>query len=233
MPRDRELLIDAYELVYIDAFPNVDERESLPSIIECLTKKTSGWYGLNNYHVLVGVDSQNSPAAIAICDFLANAKVGVVEFLAVRKSFRRQGLGSQILSRASDLLLCDAKTSSNFRFLIAEITDPQTTKINRDIQPRDRAIFWQHMGFLKIDFPYIQPPLSEEKNPVRDLVLLAKPLGIESGTNISSLHLRKIISNYQKWAMGIEDVGTNPFFIEMSSWLCSHNNFSLVSLLPD
>src|ERR1700681_3273837 len=53
-PEDLEILEQFYNDIYIAEFPIRDERESLQNMRNYLRLKASGWYGRNNYHILMG-----------------------------------------------------------------------------------------------------------------------------------------------------------------------------------
>ena len=81
-PADRDLLRAFYTDLFIPAFADADERESLVNIQRYLELKAAGWYGANNYHIRVLLDGGRLVGG-TIADYLAGPNTGVIEFLVV------------------------------------------------------------------------------------------------------------------------------------------------------
>jgi GNAT superfamily N-acetyltransferase len=205
-PQDVETLRAFYEGVYVSQFPVVDERESLKNMAEYLRLKAGGWYGRNNYHVLLGFEGDH-PQAGSITDYLAAANAGVIEFLTVADGLRRNGLGRRLLDATEQLLADDAaKNGRALDCIVAEMEDPfRQTAAEDSLDPFVRAAVWDRFGYRKLDFPYIQPALSDEQSAVTNLLLLVKARRPEYQRGIPSTVMKSILAEYMRWAMRIGD----------------------------
>jgi GNAT superfamily N-acetyltransferase len=175
---DRALLRRFYDDVYTPEFPDPDEKESLANIERHLELKAEGWYGDNAYHVVV-VESGGAIVAGAIADYLVEPNAGAMEFLVVTPSSRGQGLGRRLLDWTEALIAADAQRAGRPGpdFIVAEINDPFRVDLAADnLDPFLRARVWGGWGYRKLDFPYVQPALSEAQRPVHHLMLAVKPL---------------------------------------------------------
>ena len=74
-----------------------------------------------------------------------------------------------------------------------------------------RALVWHRWGYGVADFPYVQPALSADQQPVRTLLLMAKPCGPADGPpspGASSVPVELLIAalhEYLRWAMRIAE----------------------------
>jgi GNAT superfamily N-acetyltransferase len=204
-PADLRLLHDFYAKIYVPEFPDANERESLENMCEYLRRKRLGWYGANNYHILIAkVDGQ--PVGCAIADYLAEANAGAIEFLTVAPPWRGRRIGSELRNRTEFLLAADsARTGAALDYIVAEMNDPFRTPPGTDnMDPVARALFWHRWGYRIIDFPYVQPALSPGQLPVETLCLIVHIRDRLPQERIPVPRLLAIIAAYMKWAMRIE-----------------------------
>lgn len=204
--QDRELLRDFYQELYVIEFPDPDERESLENMERYLELKTQGWYGKNNYHITIGIQD-GKPIAGVIADYLAEANSGVIEFLVVAPEFRHRKIGKAILEITESLLLADAKQhlGRNLDCIVAEMNDPfKTTSVRDNVDPAKRTLIWKQWGYDGLDFPYIQPALSNSQQPASNLLLIAKIFRETWSQSIPSVIVKAIVHEYLRWAMRIE-----------------------------
>ena len=216
-PADRDVLRRFHRGVYGAEFPDPDERESLANIERYLELKTAGWYGDNNYHVLI-VESEGEIAGGAIADFLAEPNAGVIEFLVVAPGWRRAGLGRRLLDRTEEAICLDARRIGRPApaWIVAEINDPFRIDLGADsLDPFLRARIWGQWGFRKLDFPYVQPALSETQRPVHHLLLAVKFVGERGDDAVPSPALLATLRSYLRWAMRIENADANTEYRAM------------------
>jgi GNAT superfamily N-acetyltransferase len=203
---DVATLTDFYTTLYVREFPDPDERESLANIIDYLGRKARGWYGNNNYHVLLAwLDGRLVGGSIL--DYLAEPNVGVIEFLLVAPGERKCGIGRQVLARTEQLLDEDARrlTGRALDGVVAEMNDPLATRNARDnLDPTARALIWDRWGYAGLDFPYVQPALSADTAAVTELILIAKPLRPDWSAALPSTTVLRFVHEYLRWAMRIE-----------------------------
>lgn len=74
-PDDLSVLAGFHGTLYVSLFPDPDERESLENMAGYLRLKGHGWYGENNYHIVLAFDGELLAGAV-IADYLAEPATG-------------------------------------------------------------------------------------------------------------------------------------------------------------
>lgn len=218
------LLERFYESLYVPEFPHPDERESLDNMLGYLRKREAGWFGKNDYQILLVLEGE-TPIAGVIGDYLEAPDVAVVEFLVVSSERRGRGLGRKLLVAFEDAMKASArKAGQNLFAVVAEMNDPYRWTPHVDnLDPFTRAAIWHSWGFGRVDFPYVQAALSAGQRPVTTLMLIAKLFGQTSpasaGTTIDPRTVKLIVHEYMRWAMRVDEPGHNPEFLEMARFL--------------
>jgi GNAT superfamily N-acetyltransferase len=205
----------------------------LENIREYLWKKRSGWYGLNNYHVLT-LYQDDVPVAVAICDYLAEPNTGIIEFLTVNAKWRKQGAGRAILDWTETVLRQDAvRAGKDLDWILAEMEDPLLVKWQGEgMDPVARASIWDLWGYAKLDFRYLQPSLGPGKKAVEHLLLMGKAMRESGQKQISNTVLLQALRGYMRWAMRIEEPEKNPEYVRIEEELEGDDSTSLIPLCP-
>lgn len=229
---DVKVLRGLYESVYVQEFPDPNERESLQNMEKYLTKKKpSGWYGKNNYHIVVAeLDGQH--VGLCVSDYLSKANVGVIEFLVVMPQERGRKIGRRLIDFTENLIVADSRRSngSDPRGMLAEMNDPFRIDLRQDnFDPFDRAEIWHKWGFKYLHFRYVQPPLADGKAPAEHLILLCKPRAAPFDS-WSSTAVQEALRDYLIWAMRIPDPEGNPQFQAMKWQLEKMKHVNLLAL---
>lgn len=231
-PEDLALLGRFYTSLYVAEFPDPDERESLENMERYLRLKSEGWYGQNNYHILI-MNAGDDLVAASISDYLADANAGVIEFLVVALPWRRRGIGGKMLAWTEETLAADAHRHSGkpLACIAAEMNNPfREGTVADNLDPFDRAVIWTKWDYRVIDFPYVQPALSENQQPVTHLVLTAKPMQPDFRTSLPAETVRKLVYGYLVWAMRIEAPEACANYQEMSDYLAHRDTVPLIAL---
>ena len=227
-PDELALFRAFYADVYVREFPDENERESLDNMLEYLHKKQAGWYGANNYHILMAVMG-GQPVGCAIADYLAGPNTGIIEFLAVGTEMRGQGYGQALHRGIERLLAADAAIALDY--IAAEMNDPfRTDPASDNMDPFQRAMIWHRWGYRVIDFAYVQPALSDTQDAVGNLCLI---LRVRDGMDqdwIATDRLLGIIAGYMRWAMRIEHPEQNSEFADMARRLANQDRVRLRDL---
>jgi GNAT superfamily N-acetyltransferase len=218
---DLELLDRFYRDCFIPEFPDRNERESLENIKEYLHRKEAGWYGNNNYHVLVMLDG-DKPIGGSIFDYLVEPNAGVIEYIIVQPDLRGRGYGGRLMEQTERLLHEDSEKSRGRRldWIVGEMDDPYLTlspayRFDPFIRPR----VWDKWGYRMLDFPYVQPALSSDREPVDNLLLAVKTCSDRFADAIPSTDVSTLVREYLRWAMRIEMAEENREFEEMTRYL--------------
>jgi GNAT superfamily N-acetyltransferase len=219
---DRAVLGAFYDELYRPEFPDPDERESLSNIERYLALKAQGWYGANNYHVVLFFDEAGRCVAGSIFDYLAGPNAGVIEFLVVARRQRGRGLGTRVLERTERVIADDARQRAGVppACVVAEINDPCLAGGAEDsLDPFVRARIWSRWGYRRLDFPYIQPALSPTQRPVRHLMLAIKSIAPEYRRRVPAPLVAHIVREYMRWAMRIPEPERAAEYLEMRATL--------------
>lgn len=228
-----ERLTAFYAGLYTSEFPDENERELLENMIHYLSLRADGWYGLNNYHILLLENETGNIIGGIIADYLARSNIGMIEFVVVDHSLRRAGLGKRLLEECEARLQRDAVRAGNtgLRGIAAEVDDPyQLHDTNEHLDSFDRMRIWSKLGYSLLDFPYVQPALSENLSPVKGLKLMFKPIATEIDNHIPSLWVHDLVADYQIWAMRIPNPEQHPVFAIMATHLASKSNVALLDM---
>lgn len=218
-----------YRERYVAAFPDPDERESLANMRHYLALKAAGWYGPNNYHVVIA-EVDGEPVGGVVFDYLAAPNAGVIEFLFVAGAFRSSGLGRALLDEAISILRDDARARRGRRLtaVVAEMNDPFHRPATPDnLDPFLRAAIWGRWGFHALGFPYVQPALSAGQQKVEGLLLIVRPLVRVAPAGVRSSWIAAVVADYLRWAMRIDDPTAHPDYRAMVDYLAARPRIPL------
>ena len=221
-----------YRERYVRAFPDANERESLANMKRYLRLKARGWYGKNNYHIVVA-ELAGRPIGGSVFDFLARPNAGVIEFLFIGGRYRGRGFGKALLDETTRLLRRDsrARLGKPLSAIVAEMNDPFRPAATPDnMDPFDRCELWGKWGFKRIQFPYVQPALSARQRPVDCLALIAKRLDDPSASSCSAAWVAAVVREYMRWAMRIPDADRNAEYRAMAAYLERRRRIPLMPL---
>lgn len=210
-----------YEALFTPGFPDPDERESLPTLQQNLVNVAAGTYGLNNYHIVLGLDERQRPVAACIADYLYESNCGAIEYILVDEARRGEGLGRAIHEHTERILLEDARRvgRDNIEAMMIEINDPYRAPPELDnADPFDRLLMWHKWGYQRLRFPYEQPALSEEQAAI-DYLLLGVSVRNPGLTNgFPSALACQLVTDYLVWANRFDAFDTDPFYRAMADY---------------
>ena len=199
-----------YTNIYIDVFPDENERETFDNIL--LYLKKAGNSQDYKYHIVLAKDEAGKVVGGCIFDYFKNTNSAVIEFLAIRTDMQSSGVGTFIFKKVKNILLEDAfeVNKKQLEYIFCEIDSPEYSKANI----KKYLYFWAKNNFKKLDFSYIQPALSENQDSVNGLWFIVSPqLNLES--EIDKKTVLNVIKDYMKYAMSIENPENHKDFIKM------------------
>ena len=225
------LLRRFHDEAYVAQFPDPDERESMAQMARYLKRKAQGWYGPNNYHVLVALRG-DAPVGGVVLDYLAEPNCGLIEFLFVLPNARGAGLGTRLLKGGLRLVRADARRSGKrLNAVAAEMNDPLRRPAKPDnMDPFARAAMWGHWGFQKLLCPYAQPALSSEQGAVDYLTLIVRPLMRPRAESVPAGWVLCLVAEYMRWAMRIRQPTRQREYQALGAFLAQHRRVPLLPL---
>ena len=212
-----------YVGAYSDAFPNEDERESLPNLIRYL--KESRRSGKWDFRILLAKDRDGLVTGGVVFDYFRDTNSIVIEFLCVDREFRNRHVGTalwlQTLKVADTLALKHGKRKAEHVF--CEVDSPAIRQDN-DLS---HLAFWRNNWFGKMDLEYVQPSLGDGQKPVHGLWLLGLSRSASSRDTMAKSIVEKTIWNYLHYSMGIVSPEKDESFKAMQTQLSGRDRVSL------
>lgn len=212
--------------IYTEAFPNDDERESLPNFLRYLkdSRKSRDW----DFRVLLAKDGDGVVVGGIVFDYFRDVNSMVIEFVCVDKTRRRMQVGRRLWREA--LRTADAFAAKQGKKGVAcvfcEVDSPAIS--------HDKAVghlsFWRDHGFGRLDFDYVQPALAEGLHPVEGLWWIGFSRSTAHPGTVDSRLLEKVLHHYLHFAMGIRDPGSNPQFNAMKRQLSERPSIPLIPI---
>jgi GNAT superfamily N-acetyltransferase len=224
--KDRFSLLLFHRGTYTDAFPDADERESMKNMWKYLKLKRDGWYGKNNYHIVLAKMDGRTVAG-RIFDYLDRPNVGVAEFRCVAPAFQKQGVGKRLWDHTDNLLIQDAIRAGHETcdYVVGEINDPLTYVSKSGLEGKEKNLgrmqSYAKNGWCVLDFTYMQPALSHDQEAVPGLKLILRvPLNAHIvPDSVSPSLVKDIVHEYMRLAMRIDDPKQNQTYKEMAAEL--------------
>lgn len=226
-------LSEFYHGVYTEEFPVADERESLENMENYLRLKAEGWYGKNNYYILLLVDGDGTVGGGVVADYFDRSNVGVIEFVVVDPARRGQGLGKVLIEGIAEHFREDSRRAGylSLNAVCGEVNDPyRKCDVPDHLDGFARMRMWDRFGFRLLDFPYIQPALGEGQSSVLGLGLMFRPERDELKHQVPAELVEHIVADYQIWAMRIPEPDGEADFQKMQGWLRARASVGLLDM---
>lgn len=156
-------LAQAYSEIYIPAFPDVNERESLEQIHGLMNGAVPGVQAIVN---IAGNNlTSNGPdrvvKGIAVAYHFHPEHVGLLAYNAVCPKAKGEGIGKILVhSRIESLKQLSANQNASLRGVFVECHDPAVIDAKNDVMdPSARIRLFTSWGAREVPFNYVQPPL--------------------------------------------------------------------------
>jgi len=228
LPNDKSTirsLGEFYTQIYMECFPDPDERETFDSMLGYL--KDAQKAKQYSYHIVLAKDENENVVGGAIFDYFNATNAGVIEFIAVRTDAQSCGVGSQLYRHVLLMLFEDAYKNKKQQLsnLFCEIDSPQYSKTSI----KKYLYFWRKHNFRHLDFDYIQPSLSASQQSVTGLWFTVAPqLG---QAKISGDYVLQVLHDYMKYSMRIKDPKQHPDYKAMEAQLASMDQIPLLPII--
>ena len=209
---DKESLCDLFEFytkIYEESFPK-DERESFENILYYLKKNTP--QDKYRYHITIARNSDNEIIGGAIYDYFSSINSGAIEFIVVTKDNQSAGIGTKIYNHIVKVLSIDSHEFgyNSLNRIYCEIDSPSAAS-NKE---KKYLYFWNKNNYKRLDFNYIQPSLSSDKNSVYGLWLVTSNISAKED-EVKKEELIEFLRCYLRYCMQIDNPDENKIFIKM------------------
>lgn len=170
--RYEQLLLEFEQNIFINAFPDPDERESFADDIIPRIKDSNNPL-LRSYCVLV-LDENNQAIGGLVADWYPKCKSLELIYITVDPSRREAKIGGNLLNKGIELIQSALREREEATEAIFLEVDIPTTVLDapNSMDPISRLKVWDAWGAKRIPINYTQPPLSEGKQPVSNLMLM-------------------------------------------------------------
>lgn len=213
-----------YTEVYMDCFPNDDERETFDNLITYLRngEKATDY----KYHILLAIDENDEVIGGGIFDYFNDTNAGIIEFLSVRSDMQTSGIGTQIYKKIYAILSADAYNNGKKKLsnVFCEIDAPEYSKAS----VKKYLYFWNKQGYKHLAFSYIQPSLSPMQESVDGLWFAVANF---SGENVTGNYVLQVIYDYMKYAMQIDNPYENLEYKKMKQELSNREKIDTLPII--
>ena len=155
---------EQFKKLFVESFPNDDERENPDDIISRIKNPSRGVYSI----VLLALNAENDDViGAAVADRYFSSKLSEIIYIFVRKGCRNTGIGGEMCSMMLGILGGTA---------LIEVEDPdkEQPECRQEMPLNERIKFYERFGIEDCVKNYHQPPLSEGKKWASNLKLCSK-----------------------------------------------------------
>lgn len=199
-----------------------DELERLEILAKSLSKPEAVLY--SNHLILIIEDRDNHENKNIIggisCEYYPKSNCALMTYIAVNPLFRQYGFAKILVSHVLDSMNYESiKIGYDKCHALYLETNSDKIDSNKDVMdPAIRRKILYNLGFRILKFNYIQPPLSINQNPCKDLLLAVHESYVEDINNrnigIKSKYLLKFIEEFFNVLIGDNPV-VNPDLISI------------------
>jgi len=223
--------------VLVEAFPDPYAREDIPILRRNLGEGswTSGGE-ICKYHFIAVCGNNQIVGGVSFYFFSFGAyALGMGSYLAVKKEFCRDGIGTKLIGIRDQILFKDTqKFNCCLKGLVIQVNDPNLMSIEEikqdSMDPWKREMFWKHHGYRKIAFNFIQPSIREGDPPVEYLSLHIYPYcpQWENMRQISRVDLQDVVYCFIRCTGTVGPSEADPSYLRMKSELAGQEHFQIL-----
>ncbi len=226
-----------FHSVLVEAFPDPCGREDI-EILKRNLQEGSWIRGdeVCRYHLIVARWKGKVVGGTSFYFFSSGRRaLGMGSYLAVKKDFRRKGIGTNLIAARNEALSRDSRElNCHLKCLIIQANDLElmsAEQIRHDsMDSWERERFWRQRGYKRISFNFIQPPIREGEPPVEYLSLYMFPYcpQWENMERMSRADLRGIVECFIKCTGTPGPPEADPSYLRMKSELAEREYFQIM-----
>jgi GNAT superfamily N-acetyltransferase len=216
--------IDDFYLVYLEAFPDEDEREDWSDIAARICNPKS------SPRTFIFFDDLYPSAGGIIADYYPQLGVVHLIYIAVKPDHRGKGIAKRLIKELLPMAISQLQSIYGFEVqaILFESNIPWLTTKDA-IDPYKRLQIFEHLGAKAIPIAYTQPALTEGKKNVENLFLLSFPIDQQTQRTINTqLLIDFLFAFYQ--GLGINEPLKDHTFLRMQNELLKISTMNKVTL---
>ena len=232
--RDR-ILKDFYDNFLQVIFPHADQLDSLEVIQEGLLKGDH-----ETPHSFLRVDvlfEGERMCGGVVYEFYQHSACGLISYFCVDKLDRAKGLGSLLVNSASREIHSVARSCGfdHANAIFMETNKARGPNHGEESSHTRRYELFDRLGFKRVKFPFVQPPLGEGKNPSDTLYLTVcteQPNSlqmIDGQWKMPAALLEKWMKEY--WCSVKDDMESTQDFKKMAAFFKGQEYLDIIPLL--
>ena len=214
---EQVLLVNSFKEIYINAFPDINEREDFEVIIRRIFYDKQP----NEPHSILILTTTNgkNPEVTGglIADWYENSKAIHLIYLVTAEKYRGKGIAKKLINEGVTAIKqwIEKEKKIEIRNVFFESNNPEKTK-NDNFDTIARLEIFSQIGAKWINIPYVQPALDTKKREVDNLYLLSFTQFNVKGDKIPKV---EIIAFLKDLYLSLGQSDKNKSFIRMQKVL--------------
>jgi len=216
--------LDAFYAVYLEAFPDEDEREDWDDIAARVCNPEA------SPRTFIFFDTIHPSAGGIVADYYPNIGVVHLIYIAVKQQERGKGIAKRLIKALMPVAHRQLQSIYGFevRAILFESNIPWQTQTDA-IDPSLRLQIFEHFGAKAIPITYTQPALTEAKKNVDNLFLLSFPIDAQVHRSLDTQLLLDFLSAFYI-GLGILDPRKDHAFLRMQNELLKISMMNKITL---
>lgn len=209
-----EYFKEYYDNIYQKCFPIRDEAETPENLLYYLSNPDPNCICTL---MIVRQLETNEIVGGSIFNYFKEYNIGIISYISIREDLQSHGLGTILYNRIMEQYDYQSQLNNHDKvyFVFGEVENNSDQKVFN---------FYNKFKFKKLDFHYIQPPLSPDKNAVNNLWFIANT--VDNEMELQKEDILHSIHAYMKYCMQISDPNSNQYYQEMQIEILSKDKIN-------
>ncbi len=226
---EHESIIEKFFSLYLNNFPDPDEREDPQIILGRITNQTERLFSPATTLILA-INETSDILGGSIVEYYSESQCILLTYIVVAPESRGQGIARKLINQGIPRLITQKKIEVEAVFFESNI--PGKTKVD-SFDPWQRYQVFSRMGAKWLDISYTQPSLDRNKKRVYNLYLFIFPHLTGKINRIQKNTLLKFLDVFYR-ELGVEDPRSDTDFVKMQKKIkiISENDFIYLKEMP-